>query len=197
MRLRILLLVLLAIGAVPLAAAPMEFFTHIGNFEQTPTGSPGNGFAFVTIDPDAHNMRVEIGFGGLLGLVTASHIHVINGPGDMNLADTNGPVTTTVPTFPGFPSGVRSGSYDNLFDMTMASSYNPSFVTAAGGIPEAEAALFAGIMDGRAYVNIHTNMFPGGEIRGFLEPVPEPATFGIASAALAALLLVRRRRARA
>src|SRR5687767_10064210 len=71
MRLRILLLVLLAIGAVPLAAAPMEFFTHIGNFEQTPTGSPGNGFAFVTIDPDAHNMRVEIGFGGLLGLVTA------------------------------------------------------------------------------------------------------------------------------
>jgi hypothetical protein len=81
--------------------------------------------------------------------------------------------------------------------MTMASSYNPNFVDAAGGIPEAEAALFAGIMDGRAYVNIHTGMFPGGEIRGFLEPVPEPATFGIASAALAALLLVHRRRSRA
>jgi hypothetical protein len=197
LRLRILLLVLLAIGAVQLTAAPMEFFANIGNFEQTPTGSPGTGFSLVIIDPVAHTMSVEVDFAGLLSTTTASHIHIINGPGDANTSDTNGPVATAVPTFPGFPLGVMSGTYDNTFDMTMASSYNPTFVMAAGGVSQAEAALFAGIMEGRAYLNIHTNMFPGGEIRGFLQPVPEPATFGIASAALAGFLLLRHRQSRA
>jgi hypothetical protein len=35
---------------------------------------------------------------------------------------------------------------------------------------------------GEAYFNIHTNLFPGGEIRGFLLPVnaiPEPSTWAM------------------
>ena len=32
------------------------------------------------------------------------------------------------------------------------------------GLAAAEAALFAGIMEGRAYFNIHSSVFPGGEI---------------------------------
>jgi len=36
--------------------------------------------------------------------------------------------------------------------------------------------LIAGLNDGQAYVNIHNQSFPGGEIRGFLTPVPEPAS---------------------
>jgi hypothetical protein len=59
--------------------------------------------------------------------------------------------------------------------MTLASSYNPSFVTANGGTPaSAEAALFSAMAADEAYLNIHTNNFPGGEIRGFLTPVPAP-----------------------
>jgi hypothetical protein len=42
-------------------------------------------------------------------------------------------------------------------------------VTANGGTTAgAEAALLAGLEAGQAYLNIHTTMFPGGEIRGFL-----------------------------
>jgi hypothetical protein len=53
--------------------------------------------------------------------------------------------------------------------MTSAASYNPAFVTANGGTTAgAEAALLAGLEAGQAYLNIHTTMFPGGEIRGFL-----------------------------
>ena len=101
-------------------------------------------------------------------------------------------VATTVPTFPGFPLGVTSGTYDQMFDMTLASSYNPAFITAHGGtVASAEAALAASLADGTAYLNIHTTVRPGGEIRGFLlQSVPEPSgliLLGIGSFALTAL----------
>jgi hypothetical protein len=71
---------------------------------------------------------------------------------------------------------VTSGTYERSFDTSAASTYNPAFVTANGGsVPAAEAALAASLAARTAYLNIHTTMFPGGEIRGFLA-VPEPAT---------------------
>ena len=70
---------------------------------------------------------------------------------------------------PGFPLGVTAGTYTRTFDMTDPASYNPAFVTANGGTTGAEAALLAGLQAGQAYLNIHTTMFPGGEIRGFLQ----------------------------
>jgi len=86
-------------------------------------------------------------------------------------------VATTVPTFPGFPLGVTSGTYNDTLDLTQASSFNPAFVTANGGTPaSAEAALAAALAADKAYLNIHTTVSPGGEISGFLEPVPEPAS---------------------
>ena len=78
-------------------------------------------------------------FSGLTSGTTASHIHccVASGlPGNLIVA-------TTTPTFTGFPSGVTSGSYDNTFDLTLASSYNPVFIADEGGVPQAEAALAA------------------------------------------------------
>jgi CHRD domain/PEP-CTERM motif len=89
-------------------------------------------------------------------------------------------VATTTPTFTGFPSGVTSGTYDHIFDLTSATSYNPAFVTANGGIvANAEATLLAGLDAGNAYLNIHTTNFGGGEIRGFLHAVPEPSTWAM------------------
>lgn len=173
-------LLLLAVGAMPAAAAPIVYTAALsGAAEEPANGSPGTGFARVTIDSTANWMRVEVTFADLTSGVTASHIHVINGPGDANTADTLGPVATATPSFPGFPSGVTFGSYDQTFDMTLASSYRAGFVTAAGGTTAlAQQALFDGIVSGRAYLNIHTTEFPGGEIRGFLAAaaVPEPAS---------------------
>lgn len=193
MKIMCLLLLLLASS---LAAAPLTFSGFLtGSNESPPVNSPGTGFTLVTIDPDAHTLRVQVEFSGLTSGTTASHIHVINGPGDANTADTNGPVATTVPTFPGFPSGVTAGTYDQTLNTLLSGTYNPSFLTAAGGTAAAaEAALFSGITGGRAYLNIHTSNFGGGEIRDFLKPVPEPATFALAGAALCALALVSRSR---
>jgi hypothetical protein len=43
----------------------------------------------------------------------------------------------------------------------------------------ARAALLAGLGAGEAYLNIHTQTFPGGEIRGNFALVPEPATWAM------------------
>ncbi len=137
-------------------------------------------------------MRVQATFSNLLGTVTASHIHCCTAS---PLTGTAG-VATTTPTFPGFPSGVTSGSYDNTFDMTLASSFNPTFVTNNGGtVAAARAVFFAGIAGGNTYFNIHSSSFGGGEIRGFLVPTPEPASLLVVGAALAGLAYRRMRSA--
>jgi hypothetical protein len=117
-------------------------------------------------------MHVNVTFTGLLGTTTASHIHAPTAVAGTGTAG----VATQTPYFTGFPIGVTSGSYDNTFDMTQTSSYNSSFVTANGGTAAgAEAALFAAIADGKAYLNVHSSVFTGGEIRGFLVPTSTPS----------------------
>jgi hypothetical protein len=142
-----------------------------GPRESPPNASPGIGFADVTFDLAAHTMRVQVTFGGLLGTTTASHIH---SPTAVPFAG-KASVATQVPTFSGFPLGVTSGIYDMTFDTSLASTYNPAFVTANGElVAAAEAALAASLDAGTAYLNIHTTVFPGGEIRGFLRVLPVP-----------------------
>ena len=147
-----------------------------GLSESPPNASPGTGFATVDYDNVAHTLYVDVTFSGLLGTTTASHIHAATAlPG----TGTAG-VATTTPYFSGFPLGVTSGTYINTLDLTLASSYNPAYITANGGTTAgAELALTSAIAAGEAYLNIHTTVVPGGEIRGFLVAVPEPTSVSL------------------
>lgn len=185
---RVLALAIIAIALASLQTAQAQVFTANldGPSESPPNASPGTGFGRLTIDPIARTFRIEADFTGLVGTVTNAHIH---GPTVSPLSGTANVMTQT-PTFAGFPSGVTSGTYDNTYDMTLAATWNPSFVTANGGtLAGAEAAFLAAVADGKAYLNIHTSSFGGGEIRGFL--VPEPATLLLLP--MAGLFLLRRR----
>ena len=82
--------------------------------------------------------------------------------------------------------------------MSLASSYNVSFITNNGGtVSTAFTALVTGLDAGRAYLNIHSSFAPGGEIRGFLAPVPEPESYALLLSGLAVVAWVARRQKRA
>jgi len=165
--------------------------TLTGPNESPPNSSPGTGTAVVTIDDIAHTLVVQIVFSGLTSPTTASHIHA---PTPTPLTGTAG-VATAVPSFPGFPLGVLAGSYAMSFNTLDLSTYNPAFVAANGGTAAgAEAALFAAMLQGRSYLNIHTQQFTGGEIRGFLVAVPEVATWAMMVVGFGALGVAMRRR---
>ena len=125
--------------------------------------SSGRGTALITWDTVTNQMSLNVVFSGLTTGTTAAHIHCcVDPPG-------NAGVATQVPRFISFPINVTSGTYSRTFDMLDPASYNPAFVSANGGTAASAAAvLLAGVLAGRSYLNIHTAMFGGGEIRGFL-----------------------------
>jgi len=183
-----------ALLALPMVVAQAQVTTFSamlsGAAEAPPNGSPGTGSAFVTLDQTLNTMRIQVSFFGLTVANTAAHIHCCLA---VPFTGTAG-VATTTPTFTGFPAGT-SGWYDATFNMLDAGSYNPAFVTAQGGVPQAYAALTAGLFaPGRTYLNIHTSNFPGGEIRGFLQVIPEPSTYALMVSGLVALGVIARNR---
>ena len=178
--------------AMPAAAEQIVYTAELNGPSEEPSNmSPALGTATVTVDTDLRSMRVQESFSGLLSPTVASHIHCCTEVANTGLAG----VATPMPAFPGFPLGVTAGSHDQTLDMNLASSYNPPFLTANGGLTvNAFNTLLAGLDSGRAYANIHTSEFRGGEIRGFLALIPEPETYAMLLAGLGLLSVMARRR---
>jgi hypothetical protein len=178
----------LFLGAMLVVAAPASegarFRANLSGAAENPANaSPGLGTATVDLDTAAHTLHVNVTFSGLTSGTTASHIHCC-----VSVPNGTAGVATTTPTFPGFPLGVTSGTYDITLDTTLASSWNSAYIAANGGTPAgAEAALANGMNAGLAYLNVHSTQFTGGEVRGFLLLADTPVIPALSDWALMAL----------
>ena len=175
------------------AQAATVFVAHLsGPAESPPNASPGVGLAKITLT-DANTMFLDVSFSGLLSPTSAAHIHAPTATPGTGVAAP----ATAVPSFPLFPLDVTSGIYQQSFGLLDAATYNPAFVTAAGGLPQARSAFLASLEGGTAYLNIHTDQFGSGEIRGFFSAVPEPETWALMIAGFGLMGAALRSRARA
>lgn len=187
-------LLAIAVGflAAPVAqAVPITYVAKLDQNEPVPTGSPGTGTVFVTIDTDQDTLAIAASWSGLFTTLstgtTIAHIHCCTAAPLTGAAG----VAVDQGTLPGFPVSVFSGSYSVVVDLADANSYGNNYLATAGSIAAAEAQLAAGLANGTAYFNIHTSRFPGGEIRGFFV-VPEPAGLALLGLGLLGLGLSRK-----
>ncbi|HEY5972931.1 MAG TPA: CHRD domain-containing protein [Pseudoxanthomonas sp.] len=133
------------------------------SFEEVPSiSSAARGTFHARVEAGA--IRYKLSYSGLQGDVRQAHIHFgqkgVNGGVSVFLCQTtfNTDPTGLAPTCP------QSGEVDGLL--------LPANVVGPGGqgITAGEfAELVAAIRHGVAYVNVHSTLFPGGEVRGQLD----------------------------
>jgi len=121
-----------------------------GANEVPPTGSAAFGGAFITFDPINLNLTWEVNTSGIGNNATLAHIH--RGP-----AGTNGPVLIPFATSAAqIPNGRTNGTVD-------VSTLPAADLTALGSVSTASGY----------YTNVHSQAFPGGEVRGQLAATNE------------------------
>ena len=159
-------------------------------------GEIGEGFV---LDTESNVLDFAFEFselsGGLFDAVSGIHLHLIAEGAD--IFTTTGPIifnlnSGTDPTVTNTNELIPAGSGDG-------SGATDGVVTGSLVLSEVQEQAF---LDGRYYLNIHSDTFQGGELRGNLvqanpvTAIPSPAAAGL-GLGLLSLLATRRRQARA
>ena len=164
-----LLRVTLAFAALLALTQPVmaadNFGARLRGLEEVPSISTlAQGFFLGTLNPAGTALDYSLVYFDLQGAVQQAHIHIgqagVNG-GVVLFFCTNLTPPANVPTPPACPSapGINtvSGTLTSANVVTVAAQG-----IAAGEFSEIIRAMRAG----NSYANVHTDLFPGGEIRG-------------------------------
>jgi hypothetical protein len=167
------LIAALAVAAFALAGGSGAGFNHLtadlSGFQEVPAVSTGASATFTAdVSKDGQSISWELTYGGLEGAVQQSHIHFgqrgVNGGISVFLCTNlgNGPAGTQ----PCPQSGTISGTIT-------AADVSPNIPATAGartqGIDTGQYdELVRAIDNGKAYANVHSTTWPGGEIRAQL-----------------------------
>ncbi|CUU37633.1 PEP-CTERM protein-sorting domain-containing protein [Armatimonadetes bacterium DC] len=158
--------VMLACALSVLSAGAQMWHFHdplSGSQEVPPNSSPATGIAMGTYDQATRTLRIMVNASGFQSNLLFGHIH-------RGAVGVNGPVVFFLNNTSSDP---RVWTSDDTFTLTSAQ----------------EADFLAGLW----YVNLHTQVLSGGEIRGQLNPIPEPASLVFLGAGVAGLLWRRRK----
>lgn len=183
---------LATVAAVTLAAsaaqgAIVQYSAYLnGPSESPPNQSPATGSALFEFDTITHSLTMSINFSGLVGTTTVAHVHADTAVAGTGTAGVASGLT-------GWTTGLQSGSYNNTINMLSTATYGSAYLAAHGGTAaSAETDLLAAMSNGRAYLNLHSTVYPGGEIRGFITLVPAPGMLALIG--MCGVLTGRRRR---
>jgi hypothetical protein len=133
-----------------------------GYLEAPPISSVASGRFEATINDSADTITYELSYGDLEGTVLQAHIHFGQRSVSAGISAwlcetaTNPSPSASTPTCPA-PGGTVTGT------ITPVEVVGP---TGQGIAPGEFEELVAAIRAGRAYANVHSSKFPGGEIRG-------------------------------
>jgi hypothetical protein len=160
-RLSWLLLGLAAVTGTALATGPRVLRADLTGFEEVmPVSTTGKGELRLVLYPDRTTIAYELSYSGLQANATQAHIHFgqlsVNGGISVFLCTNlgNGPPGTQA-------CPARSGAVSGTIIAT--SVLGPD----AQGIAPGEIDAFVEALRERlTYVNVHTERWPGGEIRG-------------------------------
>ena len=197
----------LAVSA-PAGAALIEYTATLTAGQVVDGGgstSSATGSAIVTLDDTLFTVTTDLTWAGLSGPADRSHLHFAPIGVSRSVADPNtyffhevidDPARTVPNCDLDFTDCVPpSGSSTDVLELAVDDGYGAGL--ALGFATDSFADLVLALNQGDIYIDMHTGLYPSGEIRGQLMPagvVPEPSSFALASLGLLFVALRRRLR---